>query len=114
MNRLERLRASMAATEVDLVALSPGAHMQWLLGFAPHPDERPCILLIGPGKAEASAVLAGVHFFIAQSDSAAPTTGNLFPSQARGREEPDVLDAPEDVRHDELDLVLDVLGEPDD
>ncbi len=32
---------------MDLVALGPGAHMQWLLGFHPHPDERPCLLLIG-------------------------------------------------------------------
>ncbi|MES0864900.1 Xaa-Pro peptidase family protein [Ruegeria sp. SCPT10] len=47
MTRLERLRDRMAATGVDLVALSPGAHMHWLLGFAPHPDERPCLLLIG-------------------------------------------------------------------
>ena len=51
MTRLERLRNRMSATGVDLVALSPGAHMHWLLGFAPHPDERPCLLLIGRDKA---------------------------------------------------------------
>jgi Xaa-Pro aminopeptidase len=37
----------MDATGTDLLALAPGAHMQWLMGFAPHPDERPCLLLIG-------------------------------------------------------------------
>lgn len=51
MTRLNRLRDQMAATGVDLVALAPGAHMHWLLGFAPHPDERPCVLLIGPDTA---------------------------------------------------------------
>lgn len=51
MTRLERLRDRMEATGVDLVALAPGAHLHWLLGFAPHPDERPCLLLIGPEKA---------------------------------------------------------------
>lgn len=51
MTRLDRLRARMAATETSLVALAPGAHMHWLLGFAPHPDERACLLLISPDKA---------------------------------------------------------------
>lgn len=49
--RMNRLRARMAATGTGLVALAPGAHMRWLMGFAPHPDERPCLLLIGPHKA---------------------------------------------------------------
>jgi Xaa-Pro aminopeptidase len=51
MSRLDRLRDRMEATGTDLVALAPGAHMRWLLGFAPHPDERPCLLLVGPDKA---------------------------------------------------------------
>ena len=51
MTRLDRLRARMEATGTDLVAIAPGAHMQWLMGFAPHPDERPCLLLVGPHKA---------------------------------------------------------------
>ena len=45
--RLATLRARMAEHGVDLVALGPGANMQWLLGFFPHPDERPCLLLLG-------------------------------------------------------------------
>ncbi|WP_037546535.1 M24 family metallopeptidase [Stappia stellulata] len=44
--RLERLKQKMRETGTDLVALGPGAHMQWLLGFHPHPDERPCLLLV--------------------------------------------------------------------
>lgn len=37
----------MTGHGLDLVALGPGAYMDWLLGFHPHPDERPCLLLIG-------------------------------------------------------------------
>ena len=51
MTRLDRLRAKMAATDTDLVVLAPGAHMRWLMGFMPHPDERACLLLIGPEEA---------------------------------------------------------------
>ncbi len=45
--RLAALRKHMADTGTDLVALGPGPHIDWLLGFHPHPDERPCLLLIG-------------------------------------------------------------------
>ena len=37
----------MIEAGVDLVALGPGSHMQWLAGFHPHPDERLCLMLIG-------------------------------------------------------------------
>ena len=47
-DRLAALRDRMRNAGIDLVALGPGAHMQWLLGFYPHPDERPCLLLVGP------------------------------------------------------------------
>lgn len=50
-SRLNRLRRTMAASEVDFVALGPGAHMRWLLGFIPHPDERPCFVCVGPESA---------------------------------------------------------------
>lgn len=48
--RLDRLRRSMKANGADLVAIAPGSHMDWLLGFHPHPDERPCLLVIGPER----------------------------------------------------------------
>lgn len=51
MTRLTALQTRMARYDIDLVALGPGAHMQWLLGFFPHPDERPCLLCIGRDKA---------------------------------------------------------------
>lgn len=45
--RLKKLRTRMNSTGTQLVAVGPGAHMQWLLGFHPHADERPCLLLVG-------------------------------------------------------------------
>jgi len=48
--RLAALRARMAESGAKLVAIAPGSHMEWLLGFHPHPDERPCLLLVGPEK----------------------------------------------------------------
>lgn len=44
--RLNALRAAMAKHDVDLIAVGPGPHMYWLMGFYPHPDERPCLLLV--------------------------------------------------------------------
>ena len=48
--RLAALRARMKDTGTSLVAIAPGSHMDWLLGFHPHPDERPCLLLVAPEK----------------------------------------------------------------
>lgn len=48
--RLKALRARMAASGTGLVALAPGTHMHWVLGFHPYPDERPCLLLVGPSR----------------------------------------------------------------
>ncbi len=50
LTRLGKIRAIMKATDTKLVALGPGAHMQWVLGFHTHPDERPCLLLIGEDR----------------------------------------------------------------
>ncbi|MEX3010140.1 M24 family metallopeptidase [Hoeflea sp. TYP-13] len=48
--RLQALRAKMAQQEVDLIAIGPGANMTWLVGFYPHPDERPSMLFVGPER----------------------------------------------------------------
>jgi Xaa-Pro aminopeptidase len=45
-SRLSRLRARMAETGTDLVALGPTSHMRWLAGLDPHGDERPVLLLV--------------------------------------------------------------------
>ncbi|WP_110815100.1 M24 family metallopeptidase [Pseudoroseicyclus aestuarii] len=44
--RLAALRGAMDAEGVDLLALGPGPHMKWLLGFQPHGDERLLLLLV--------------------------------------------------------------------
>ncbi|MYF89800.1 MAG: aminopeptidase P family protein [Boseongicola sp. SB0676_bin_33] len=49
--RILALRALMAREDVGLAVLGPGAHMQWLLGFAPHADERPCLLCVSASSA---------------------------------------------------------------
>jgi len=41
----------MTEEHIDLLALSPGDDMRYLLGFVPHPDERPCYLLVDAGGA---------------------------------------------------------------
>jgi Xaa-Pro aminopeptidase len=48
--RLSSLRGKMKETGTGLVAIAPGSHMDWLLGFHPHPDERPCLLLVAEAK----------------------------------------------------------------
>ena len=45
-NHLNALRGKMNEAGADLLALGPGTHMHWLLGFHPHPDERPCLFLL--------------------------------------------------------------------
>lgn len=44
--RFERLRARMAETGTDLLALGPGTYMRWLIGYNPLGCERPCLLLV--------------------------------------------------------------------
>ena len=45
--KINSVRTRMKDNNVDLIALGPGTHMKWLLGFNPSPDERPCMLLMG-------------------------------------------------------------------
>ncbi|TMV78149.1 M24 family metallopeptidase [Thioclava sp. BHET1] len=45
-DRLARLRARMAETDTDLVAVGPTANMVWLAGLSPHGDERPVMLMV--------------------------------------------------------------------
>jgi len=54
-NMLTQLQAAMQAASVDLVAVGPTANMRYLLGFAPHADERLCLLLVS--AAESSVVV---------------------------------------------------------
>ena len=49
--RMANLRARMAATGTDLVAIGPSSHMKWLADLSPHGDERPVMLLVSAGHA---------------------------------------------------------------
>lgn len=44
--QLPTLRSRMQQNNCGLLAIGPGAHMQYLLGYHPHADERPCLLLV--------------------------------------------------------------------
>ena len=44
--RMAALRARMAETGTDLVAVGPSSHMVYMAGLEPHGDERPVMLLV--------------------------------------------------------------------
>lgn len=46
-HRLAMSRATMAARDIDLLAVSPSDDLRYLAGFSPTADERPCMLLLG-------------------------------------------------------------------
>ena len=43
MDKTHKLRIKMKEQNVDLIVLSPGANLNWLLGVNPHADERPLL-----------------------------------------------------------------------
>src|SRR2546425_7853296 len=45
-HRLGRARDAMVQQAIDLLAVPPGDDLQYLLGFSPHADERPCYLFL--------------------------------------------------------------------
>ncbi|MEW9920153.1 M24 family metallopeptidase [Marimonas sp. MJW-29] len=51
MSRLSKLQERMKEQGIDLVALGPGAHLEWLLGMHPHGDERPLLLCVSQAGA---------------------------------------------------------------
>lgn len=63
MNELDKrvngLRTNMMAAGVDLVAIGPTANMRYFTGYAPHPDERLCLLLVSTGTVK--AVVPGLN-----------------------------------------------------
>ncbi len=46
MDKVERLRVKMKEQNVDLIVLSPGANLNWLLEMNPHSDERPVLFFL--------------------------------------------------------------------
>src|SRR3989442_11906182 len=45
-HRLDQARDAMVQQAIDLLAVPPGDDLQYLLGFSPHADERPCYLFL--------------------------------------------------------------------
>jgi Xaa-Pro aminopeptidase len=49
--RMKAARRLMVEQQIDLLAVAPNEDMRYLLGYFPHPDERPCYLLAGASAA---------------------------------------------------------------
>lgn len=117
--RMARLRAKMVETRTGLVAVAPGSHMQWLAGFYPHPDERPCLLLVGPEQAAflmpaLNADAARLHSDLpmypwADADGPDAALASALEAVFPGRDGRIVLD--ETMRADFAFLVADALPE---
>lgn len=46
--RREAARERLATRGIAAMAVGPTSNMRYLLGYVPHPDERPCLLLLAP------------------------------------------------------------------
>lgn len=116
-SRLGALRQRMASTRTGLVAIAPSSHMDWVLGFHPHPDERPCLLLVGPEKeaflmptlnAEGSRELTDVAFYN-WADDEGPDAALRAALLAIDAEAPGLIALDETMRADFALLLIDAL-----
>lgn len=116
--RVQALQAKMKEAGVDLTALGPGAHMQYMLGFAPHADERPCFLLVSESgsnmlmpalNAEGTRVSTDQEFFT-WSDDEGPADALNEALAALGASDAAIVSLDETMRADFALLVLDTLG----
>lgn len=115
--RLAALRARMAETGTGLVALGPGSHMQWAVGFHTHADERPCLLLVAPDKeaflmpalnAEGARELTDIDFF-QWADAVGPVDALRTALADIGADKPGLVALDETMRSDFTLLLLDTL-----
>jgi Xaa-Pro aminopeptidase len=115
--RLAALREKMRETGTGLVAVAPGSHMEWILGFHPHPDERPCLLLIAQEKeaflmpalnAEGTRAETGIAFFN-WSDAEGPNSALKEALAAIDASNPGRVALDETMRADFALLLLDTL-----
>jgi Xaa-Pro aminopeptidase len=70
--RMVAVRRLMSEEGIDLLAVSPDDDMRYLLGYTPHPDERPCYLLVN--SADAAFVVPSLN----ASDAAQHVTLPMF------------------------------------
>lgn len=115
--RLAALRSRMRDTGTGLIAIAPGSHMDWVLGFHPHPDERPCLLLIAPEKeaflmpvlnAEGTREFTDIAFFN-WSDDQGPVQALADALAGIGAKAPARVALDETMRADFALLLLDAL-----
>jgi Xaa-Pro aminopeptidase len=67
-NRMELLRAAMDREGVSLVAVGPSANMRYLAGYASHPDERLCLLLVTAREARVVVPSLNAEEWVAYTD----------------------------------------------
>ena len=115
-SRLTRLQAQLAASCTGLLALAPGAHMRWLLGYAPMADERLCLLLISPDRAgfvtpalNAAEMRQHTALPFAEWSDAEGPAGALAAKLAQVAPAPQRLSLDETMRADHALMLLDVL-----
>ena len=115
--RLKALRQRMNDTGTGLVAIAPGSHMDWVLGFHPHPDERPCLLLVGREKetflmpalnAEGTRAFTDIGFHT-WADDEGPVEALQAALAAIGAETPGLVALDETMRADFALLLIDAL-----
>ena len=115
--RLAALRETMKATGTGLIAIAPGSHMDWVLGFHPHPDERPCLLLVAPEKeaflmpglnAEGTREFTDIEFHN-WADAEGPEAALAAALAAIGASAPGRVALDETMRADFALLLLDAL-----
>jgi Xaa-Pro aminopeptidase len=116
-SRLAALRERMTTTGTGLIAIGPGSHMDWVLGFHPHPDERPCLLLIGTEKecflmpalkAEGSRECTDIEFHN-WADDVGPDAALKEALEAIGAIAPGLVALDETMRADFALLLIDAL-----
>lgn len=116
-DRLARLQAKLREEAIDLLALAPGAHLEWLLGFNPHGDERALLFCVTPTKSgflmpalEADSARQHTDLpFVTWADDAGPASAfeTLLADLGAGNASRIVLD--ETMRADHAGLVQDAL-----
>ena len=115
MNKVEALRTKMVEQGVDLIALGPGAHLQWLTGMKPHADERPLIyclsaehagILMPSLEAESARMQTDLPFF-EWSDAEGPAEALERLLEAQGGKPVRSLVLDETMRADHAALIHD-------
>jgi len=66
--RINRLQDELRINNIDLLAVGPTANMRYLAGYASHPDERLCLLLITQNSVRAVVPALNAKDWIAHSD----------------------------------------------